>query len=146
MIARPIMTRPMPHQRRIEIVSPRIIQQPNGTRTSTTLERGKAIVSGTYRRTYSQLRKLMITKKIAHQTSGDASPVIPVQDQALVRFAVSDAPCFSSNSEASTQTTLRASWNQGFANPEGRSRNALAESGGSTLIGIGKSPQNRVVA
>src|SRR5438552_3043529 len=66
--------------------------------------------------------KLMITKIIPNQTSGEASPVTPVQDQACARFAVSDAPRLSSSSETNTHPTLSASCNQGLANPEGRSR------------------------
>src|SRR5438046_7835198 len=49
--ARPMTTRAIPHQRRVEINSPKNIQQPSGTRISTTRERGKAIVSGMYLRT-----------------------------------------------------------------------------------------------
>ena len=66
--------------------------------------------------------KLMITKIIPNQTSGEASPVTPVQDQACARFAVSDAPRLSSSSETNTHPTLSASCNHGLANPEGRSR------------------------
>ena len=49
--ARPTTTRAMPHQRRVEISSPSNIQQQRGTRTSTTLESGNAIVRGIYLRT-----------------------------------------------------------------------------------------------
>ncbi len=62
----------------------------------------------------------MITKRIAHQTSGEAKPVIPVHDHFPARFAVSDAPRFSNNSETTTHATLNASCIQGFAKPEGR--------------------------
>src|SRR5712692_4437918 len=50
-MARPMITSTMPHQRRAEIISPRKTQQLNGTRTSTTRESGKAIVSGMYFKT-----------------------------------------------------------------------------------------------
>src|ERR1700681_729099 len=66
--------------------------------------------------------KLMITKIIPNQTSGEASPVTPVQDQVCGGIAVSDAPRLSSSSETNTHTTLSASCNHGLANPEGRSR------------------------
>src|ERR1700676_3480922 len=49
--ARPMTTSAMPHQRRAEIVSLRKIEQLSGTRTSTTLESGNAVVSGIYLRT-----------------------------------------------------------------------------------------------
>src|SRR4029077_6149981 len=70
--------------------------------------------------------KLMITKIIPSQTSGDSSPVTPVQDQACARFAVSEAPRLSSSSETNTHTTLSASCNHGLAKPEGRSRIAYS--------------------
>jgi hypothetical protein len=76
-------TRAIPHQRRVEISSPRNTQQLNGTRISTTRERGKAIVSGMYLRTYSQLTKLATIRMMAHHTSGETKPLIPVHDQAL---------------------------------------------------------------
>src|ERR1700693_3246841 len=65
--------------------------------------------------------KLMITKIIPNQTSGEASPVTPVQDQACAGFAVSDAPRLSSSSETNTHATLSVSCNHGLANPDGRS-------------------------
>src|SRR6266487_4651335 len=99
----------MPTQRRTEINSPRKIQQPKGTKTSTTRDIGNAMVRGIYLRTYSQLRKLMMMRPIAHQTRGEARPLIPVHDQALAGFAVSEAPRFNNSSEAKTQRTLRAS-------------------------------------
>src|SRR5439155_17009597 len=46
--ASPITTSAIPHQRSGEINSPRKIQQPSGTRISTTRDRGKAMVSGIY--------------------------------------------------------------------------------------------------
>src|SRR6267143_1756394 len=115
-------TSAMPHQRRAEIASPKKNQQPSGTRISTTRDSGKAMVSGIYLRTWSQLMKLTITKIMPDQTSGEASPVTPVHDQACAGFAVSDAPRLSSSSETNTHTTLSASCNHGLAKPEGRSR------------------------
>ena len=46
--ASPITTNAIPHQRSGEIDSPRKIQQPRGTRMSTTRDRGKAMVIGIY--------------------------------------------------------------------------------------------------
>ncbi len=46
--ANPITTSAIPHQRNGEISSPRKIQQPSGTRISTTRDRGKAMVIGIY--------------------------------------------------------------------------------------------------
>jgi len=46
--ANPITTSAIPHQRNGEISSPRKIQQPSGTRISTTRDKGKAIVIGIY--------------------------------------------------------------------------------------------------
>src|ERR1044071_5019008 len=46
--ARPRTTSAIPHQRNVEINSPRKIQQPSGTRISTTREKGKAIAIGIY--------------------------------------------------------------------------------------------------
>src|SRR6266542_2581217 len=46
--ANPITTSAIPHQRSVEINSPRKIQQPSGTRISTTRDRGNAMVIGIY--------------------------------------------------------------------------------------------------
>jgi hypothetical protein len=46
--ANPITTSAIPHQRNGEISSPRKIQQPSGTRMSTTRDKGKAMVIGIY--------------------------------------------------------------------------------------------------
>jgi hypothetical protein len=46
--ANPITTSAIPHQRNGEISSPRKIQQPSGTRISTTRDKGKAMVIGIY--------------------------------------------------------------------------------------------------
>mgnify|MGYP001792188453 CR=1 FL=1 len=50
-----------------------------------------------------------LTQIIPHQTRGEARLLIPVHDQELVRFAVSDAPRFSKSSETVTKAALRAS-------------------------------------
>src|SRR5206468_1369762 len=103
----PTITSPIPHQRRGEIDSPRKIQQPSGTKTSTIRESGYATVRGTYRSTYSQLIKLTTIRRIAHQTRGEARPLIPVQEIALSGSATSVAPRFKRNSDTSTHTTLK---------------------------------------
>ena len=59
-------------------------------------------------------------RRIAHQTSGEAKPLSPVQDHALSVSATSVAPRFKSNSDTSTQATLRTSCSQGLPKPEGR--------------------------
>src|SRR5581483_6332588 len=163
--ATPITTSAIPHQRRGEIHSPSKSQQPTGTRISTTRESGNATLSGMYRSTYSQLIKLATISRIAHHTSGDARPLIPVQERARCGSATSVAPRFSSSSETNTHTTLSASCNHGLPKPRGRfcmrfcslllnrrnqfrldpipaSRFRVAVS---QLIGIWKALQNRVM-
>jgi hypothetical protein len=53
--------------------------------------------------------KLTMTKRMAIQTRGEASPVRPVHDQLSERCTVALAPRLRSNSETSTQTTLNPS-------------------------------------
>src|SRR6266566_8340820 len=65
--------------------------------------------------------KLAMIRIIAHHTSGEAKPLIPVHDHALSRSAVSVAPRFKSSSDTSTHTTLKVSCSQGLPKPEGRS-------------------------
>src|SRR4030095_14923983 len=64
--------------------------------------------------------KLAMIRIIAHHTSGEAKPLIPVHDHALSRSAVSVAPRFKRSSDTSTHTTLSASCSQGLPKPEGR--------------------------
>jgi hypothetical protein len=64
--------------------------------------------------------KLAMIRTIAHHTSGDAKPLIPVQENASSGAATSLAPRFKSSSEANTHTTLKPSCSHGFPNPDGR--------------------------
>src|SRR5439155_6185639 len=64
-------------------------------------------------------------RRIAHHTSGEARPLIPVQEKALSGSAISVAPRFKRNSDTSTQATLKPSCSHGLPNPEGRSRIGL---------------------
>src|SRR5215469_16566673 len=64
--------------------------------------------------------KLAIMRRIAHHTSGDARPLIPVQENASSGAAMSVAPRFKSSSEANTHTTLTASCSHGLPKPDGR--------------------------
>jgi hypothetical protein len=118
--ASPIITSAIPHHRKVEITSPRKIKQPSGTRISTTRESGNARVNGTYLSTYSQLMKLMMMRRIAHHTSGDSKPLMPVHENALSGSATSAAPRFKRSSEMNTHSTLNASCSHGLPKPEGR--------------------------
>src|SRR5437762_11998349 len=64
--------------------------------------------------------KLAIIRTIAHHTSGDAKPLIPVQENASFGAATSLAPRFKRSSEANTHTTLRPSCSDGLPKPDGR--------------------------
>src|SRR3954466_14142074 len=57
---------------------------------------------------------------IAHHTSGDANPLIPVQENASSGAAMSVAPRFKRSSEPNTHTTLTPSCSHGFPKPDGR--------------------------
>src|SRR5437667_420055 len=70
----------------------------------------------------SQLMKLAVMRRMAHHTSGDTRPLIPVQENALSGSATSVAPRFKRSSDTKTQATLKTSCSQGLPNPEGRSR------------------------
>src|SRR5215218_5604092 len=61
-------------------------------------------------------------RTIAHHTSGDAKPLIPVQENASSGAATSLAPRFKRSSEANTHTTLKPSCSHGFPKPDGRCR------------------------
>src|SRR5437870_5590330 len=61
-------------------------------------------------------------RRIAHHTSGEARPLIPVQEKALSGSATSIAPRFRRNSDTSTQATLKPSCSHGLRKPEGRPR------------------------
>src|SRR4029453_12192978 len=119
--ANPITTSAIPHQRSVEINSPKKIQQPRGTKMSTTRDKGKATASGIYRSTERQLMKLAMMRRIAHQTRGEIRPLTPVQDHALSGSAMSVAPRFKRSSETNTQITLNVSCSHGLPKPEGRS-------------------------
>src|SRR5229473_1048594 len=64
--------------------------------------------------------KLAMIRTIAHHTSGDAKPLIPVQENASSGAATSLAPRFKRSSEANTNTTLKPSCSHGFPKPDGR--------------------------
>jgi hypothetical protein len=116
--ASPRMTMAIPHQRRTEIRSARKIQQLSGTRTCTTLERGKATESGTYFRTLIQQMKLRITSAIAHHIQIEASESNPVHSQPGTR-SVLEAPTFKSVSEAVTNNMSKTSINHGLRRSRG---------------------------
>ena len=59
-------------------------------------------------------------RTMAHHTSGDAKPLIPVQENASSGAATSVAPRFKRSSEANTHTTLKPSCSHGFPKPDGR--------------------------
>src|SRR5882724_9801137 len=104
--------------------------------------------------------KLAMIRIIAHHTSGEAKPLIPVHDHALSRSEVSVAPRFKRSSDTSTLATLNASCSQGLPKPEGRTcicfftlpashRNRfwfVKEWPLSKLIGVWKSPQEPTMA
>ena len=103
--------------------------------------------------------KLAMMRRIAHQTSGEIRPLMPVHDHALSGSAMSVAPRFKRSSETNTQITLNVSCSHGLPKPEGRScirfssppsshRNRFRYSGewtSSKLIGIWKSLQDGVL-
>jgi hypothetical protein len=103
--------------------------------------------------------KLAMIRIIAHHTSGEAKPLIPVHDHALSRSAVSVAPRFKRSSDTRTHTTLNASCSQGLPKPEGRScivflncHRILAtdfdpsqKCAPSKLVGVWKPLQDRIV-
>src|SRR5438105_446409 len=64
-------------------------------------------------------------RRIAHHTSGDAKPLIPVQENALSGSATSVAPRFKRSSDTNTHSTLNASCSHGLPNLDGRPRNGL---------------------
>jgi hypothetical protein len=64
--------------------------------------------------------KLARMRIIPHHTSGDAKPLIPVQENASSGAATSLAPRFKRSSEANTHTTLRPSCSHGLPKPNGR--------------------------
>src|SRR4030095_8478313 len=64
--------------------------------------------------------KLAMSRRIAHQTSGEIRPLTPVQDHALSGSATSVAPRFKRSSETNTQITLNASCSHGLPKPEVR--------------------------
>src|SRR5262249_41004997 len=58
--------------------------------------------------------------RIAHHTSGDTSPLIPVHENALFGAATSLAPRFKRSSETNTKATLKLSCSHGLPMPDGR--------------------------
>src|SRR6266481_9600893 len=64
--------------------------------------------------------KLAMMRRIAHHTSGDIRPLMPVHENALSGAATSVAPRFKRSSETNTHATLRPSCNHGLPKPEGR--------------------------
>src|SRR6266536_620254 len=87
--------------------------------------------------------KLAMIRMIAHHTSGEAKPLIPVHDHALSRSAVSVAPRFKSSSDTSTHTTLNVSCSQGLPKPECRS--VAEKCAPSKLVGVWEPLQDRIV-
>src|ERR1700756_531786 len=64
--------------------------------------------------------KLAMMRRIAHHTSGDSRPLIPVQDKALAGSATSVAPRFKRSSDTNTHSTLNPSSSHGLPKPVGR--------------------------
>src|SRR5437868_3030738 len=69
--------------------------------------------------------KLAMIRTMANHTSGDAKPLIPVQEKALSGCATSIAPRFKRSSETNTQRTLKPRCSHGLPKPEGRFCNSL---------------------
>src|SRR5437588_4248832 len=64
--------------------------------------------------------KLAMMRRIAHQTSGDLRPLIPVHEKALSGSATCIAPRFKRSSDTNTHSTLNASCSPGLPKPVGR--------------------------